>query len=150
MRCSLPRSAGAARRVAPAVLGLIAEHTSCFLNREESLVWTELLLQRHLREELRQQLRGGTCHYGVSVRDHKDFRALERGFERSSDRLGGVLRRTAAPAGCWLYLGTNCLARRSTASVVKTRLGQDDAEFFMRALLHNALVTPDGSYHYQR
>ena len=43
------------------------------------------------------------------------------------------LRRTAAPAGCWLYLGTNCLARRSTASVVKTRPGRDDAEFFMRA-----------------
>ena len=42
------------------------------------------------------------------------------------------LRRIAAPAGCWLYLGTNCLARRSTASVVKTRPGRDDADFFMR------------------
>ena len=43
------------------------------------------------------------------------------------------LRRTAAPAGCWLYLGTNCLTRRFTASVVKTRPGRDDADFFMRA-----------------
>ena len=44
------------------------------------------------------------------------------------------LRRTAAPAGSWLHLGTNCLARRSTASVVKTRPRRDDADFFMRAL----------------
>ena len=43
------------------------------------------------------------------------------------------LRRTAAFAGCWLYLGTNCLARRSTASVVKTRPRRDDDDFFMRA-----------------
>ena len=43
------------------------------------------------------------------------------------------LRRTAAPAGRWLYLGTNRLARRSTASVVKTHPGRDDAAFFMRA-----------------
>ena len=52
------------------------------------------------------------------------------------------LRRTAAPAGRWLYLGTNCPARRSTASLVKTRRGRDDAEFFMRSLDYARIVVP--------
>ena len=43
------------------------------------------------------------------------------------------MRRIAAPAGRWLYLGTNCVARRRTASAVKVRPGREDADFFMRA-----------------
>ena len=36
--------------------------------------------------------------------------------------------------GRWLYFGTSCMARRFTASLVRTRPGRDDADFFMRAL----------------
>jgi hypothetical protein len=54
------------------------------------------------------------------------------GVKRQSLYRAWSFRRTAAPAGRWLYLGTNCLARRFTSSVVKTRPGED--EFFMRAL----------------
>jgi hypothetical protein len=43
------------------------------------------------------------------------------GVKRQSLSRAWSFRRTAAPAGRWLYLGTNCLARRFTSSVVKTR-----------------------------
>jgi hypothetical protein len=54
------------------------------------------------------------------------------GVKQQSLSRAWSFRRTAAPAGRWLYLGTNCLARRFTSSVVKTRPGEN--EFFMRAL----------------
>src|ERR1700676_5125354 len=51
------------------------------------------------------------------------------GGKRQSLSRGWSFRRTAAPAGRWLYLGTNCLARRFTSSVVKTRPGEGVDEF---------------------
>src|ERR1700736_322660 len=53
------------------------------------------------------------------------------GVKRQSLSRAWSFRRTAAPAGRWLYLGTNCLARRFTSSVAKTRPGEGDDEFFM-------------------
>jgi hypothetical protein len=52
------------------------------------------------------------------------------------------LRRTAAPAGWWLYRETNCLARRFTASVVRTRPGAAQRRLFHASFrLHKALFT---------
>jgi hypothetical protein len=52
------------------------------------------------------------------------------------------LRRTAAPAGWWLYRETNCLARRFTASVVRTRPGAGQRRLFHASFrLHKALFT---------
>src|ERR1700722_6623534 len=55
------------------------------------------------------------------------------------------LRRTAAPAGRWLYLGTNCPARRSTASLVKTAGGGTTPNFscdlsITQGLSHHTLL----------
>ena len=58
------------------------------------------------------------------------------GVKRQSLSRAWSFRRTAAPAGRWLYLGTNCLARRFTSSVVKTRPGRDNAEFFFELSMH--------------
>src|SRR5271165_6300678 len=54
------------------------------------------------------------------------------GVKRQSLSRAWSFRRTAAPAGRCLYLGTSCLARRFTSSVVKTRPGEGVDEFFMR------------------
>src|ERR1700746_382444 len=94
---NITRLPGAAPGITPTVLRLIAQHAPRFLNRQESLVWTELSLQHHARENLGQQLRCRPRHNRVGISDDEHVCALEWGFNRSADRLSSVASVDVAP-----------------------------------------------------
>jgi hypothetical protein len=103
-KISPPRAVRLSRsrdRITPAVLRIITQHAPRFLNRQECLVWTELLLERHVRENLGQQLRCRPRHNRVGISDDEGVRALEWGFKRPSDCLSSVASVDIAPKGYW-------------------------------------------------